>query len=171
MLEILYSTGMRVSELVQLRISSIQDDAKNILIFGKGDKQRLMPLTKKTQQCLFEYLSIIKKSQKQKNYSTNDYIFSSTKNNKHLTRIRFYQILKNFAVKVGINPERLSPHTLRHSFATHLLNRGADLRMIQSSLGHSDISTTQIYTQVNSNKLKKILEEKHPLKKIVNKLN
>ena len=171
MLEILYSTGMRVSELVQLRISSIQDDAKNILIFGKGNKQRLMPLTKKTQQCLFEYLSVINKNHKQKNRSTSDYIFFSTKNNKHLSRIRFYQILKNFAVKVGINPERLSPHTLRHSFATHLLNRGADLRMIQSSLGHSDISTTQIYTQVNSSKLKKILEEKHPLKKIVNKLN
>ena len=92
MLEFLYSTGMRVSELVQLRISSIQDDAKNILIFGKGNKQRLMPLTKKTQQCLFEYLSVINKNHKQKNRSTNDYIFFSTKNNKHLSRIRFYQI-------------------------------------------------------------------------------
>ena len=171
MLEILYSTGIRVTELVELKISSLLKNNSCILILGKGNKQRLMPLTKNTRNILTKYLKFIKVQHNQKRNPINNFIFPSNKDGKHLTRIRFYQILKKFASKIGIDPKKISPHTLRHSFATHLLNRGADLRMIQSSLGHSDISTTQIYTQVNPDRFKKILEKKHPLKKLINKLN
>ena len=97
-------------------------------------------------------------------------MFPSYSRNKHITRNRFFQILKNLSSKVNISPERLSPHVIRHSFATHLLDRGVDLRTIQSSLGHSDISTTQIYTHVKTRKLREIIEKKHPLKKNINKL-
>ncbi len=171
MLEILYSTGIRVTELVELKISSLLNNNSCILILGKGNKQRLMPLTQNTKNILTKYLKFIKVQHNQKNNPSNNFIFPSNKDGKHLTRIRFYQILKKFASKIGMDPKKLSPHTLRHSFATHLLNRGADLRMIQSSLGHADISTTQIYTQVNPDRFKKILEKKHPLKKLINKLN
>ena len=171
MLEILYSTGIRVTELVELKISSLLHNNSSILILGKGNKQRLMPLTQNTKKILTKYLKFIKVQHTQKSHLGNNFIFPSSKYGKHLTRIRFYQILKKFAAKIGIDPKKLSPHTLRHSFATHLLNRGADLRMIQSSLGHSDISTTQIYTQVNPDRFKEILEKKHPLKKLINKLN
>lgn len=170
MLEILYCTGIRVTELIELRISSLQDNYSSILINGKGNKQRLMPLNKSTQTILIKYLKL-KNNTVENVESRSDYIFSSRSKKKHLTRIRFYQLLKNFARKIGMDEEKISPHTLRHSFATHLLNRGADLRMIQSSLGHSDISTTQIYTQINPEKFKKILEEKHSIKKIIRKLN
>ncbi len=168
MLELLYSTGIRVSELVQLKLSSFGNNFQSLLIVGKGGKQRYMPITKKTKSALKNYLHKRRKNlEDKKDYG---YLFPSTNFNAHLTRNRFFQILKKFSALSGLDPKYISPHTLRHSFASHLLNRGADLRIIQSSLGHADISTTQIYTHVNNIKFKKVLEKKHPLKKIVNKL-
>ncbi len=168
MLELLYSTGLRVSELVELKLSSIGDNFQSLLIRGKGGKQRYMPITEKTKIILERYLGIRKK--KLQNKKDLGFLFPSTGSKNHLTRNRFFQILKKFARTIGLNPKNISPHTLRHSFASHLLNRGADLRIIQSSLGHADISTTQIYTHVNTDKFKSLLEEKHPLKKIIKKL-
>ena len=168
MLELLYSTGLRVSELVELKLSSIGDDFQSLLIRGKGGKQRYMPITEKTKIILERYLGVRKK--KLQNRKDLGFLFPSTGSKNHLTRNRFFQILKKFSRTIGLNPKNISPHTLRHSFASHLLNRGADLRIIQSSLGHADISTTQIYTHVNSDKFKTLLEEKHPLKKIIKKL-
>ena len=170
MLEMIYSTGMRVSELLELKLSSIKDDYSSLLIVGKGNKQRLMPITEKTKKILLKYLNVrdffIRKDSKDLGY-----LFPSNSKLNHLTRNRFFQILKEFSKKINFDSTKISPHIIRHSFATHLLNRGADLRMIQTSLGHSDISTTQIYTHINTKKFKSILETKHPLKKITSKLS
>ena len=168
MLELLYSTGLRVSELVELKLSSIGDNFQSLLIRGKGGKQRYMPITEKTKIILERYLEVRKKNLQNK--KDLGFLFPSRGSKNHLTRNRFFQILKNLSSKVNISPERLSPHVIRHSFATHLLDRGVDLRTIQSSLGHSDISTTQIYTHVKTSKLREIIEKKHPLKKNINKL-
>lgn len=168
MLEILYSTGIRVSELVSIKLSSFEEGFRSILIRGKGGKERIVPLTDSAINSIHSYLLIRNKLLSQKKES--EYLFPSYSRNKHITRNRFFQILKNLSSKVNISPERLSPHVIRHSFATHLLDRGVDLRTIQSSLGHSDISTTQIYTHVKTRKLREIIEKKHPLKKNINKL-
>lgn len=168
MLELLYSTGIRVSELVQLKISSIGDNFESLLIVGKGGKQRFMPITKKTQKILKLYL--LNRKQKLNNKKDFGFLFPSSSLKNHLTRNRFFQILKKYSSIISLDSKYISPHVIRHSFASHLLNRGADLRIIQSSLGHADISTTQIYTHVNTEKFKNVLEKKHPLKKIVDKL-
>lgn len=168
MLELLYSTGIRVSELVQLKISSIGDNFESLLIVGKGGKQRFMPITKKTEKILKLYL--LKRKEKLKSKKDFGFLFPSSNLKNHITRNRFFQILKKFASIISLDSKYISPHIIRHSFASHLLNRGADLRIIQSSLGHADISTTQIYTHVNTEKFKNVLEKKHPLKKIVDKL-
>ena len=168
MLEILYSTGIRVSELVSIKLSSFEDGFRSILIRGKGGKERIVPLTDSAINSINSYLQIRNKLLPKKQES--EYLFPSNSTNRHITRNRFFQILKNLSSRVNISPERLSPHVIRHSFATHLLDRGVDLRTIQSSLGHSDISTTQIYTHVKTSKLREIIEKKHPLKKNINKL-
>ncbi len=168
MLEILYSTGIRVTELVSIKLSSFEENFTSILIRGKGGKERIVPLTESAKKSILSYLPV-------RNYllckkEETEYLFPSNSKYKHITRNRFFQILKNLSSKVNISQERLSPHVIRHSFATHLLDRGVDLRIIQSSLGHSDISTTQIYTHVKTKKLREIIEKKHPLKKKLNKL-
>ena len=168
MLEILYSTGIRVSELVSIKLSSFEEGFRSIIIRGKGGKERIVPLTESAKNSIHSYLPKRNKLLSKKDES--EYLFPSNSKYKHITRNRLFQILKNLSPKVNISPERLSPHVIRHSFATHLLDRGVDLRTIQSSLGHSDISTTQIYTHVKTNKLKEILEKRHPLKKKINKL-
>ena len=168
MLEILYSTGIRVSELVSIKLSSFDENFTSILIRGKGGKERIVPLTESAQKSVHTFLSARKNFLPKK--EENGYLFPSNSKFKHITRNRFFQILKNLSSRVNISPERLSPHVIRHSFATHLLDRGVDLRTIQSSLGHSDISTTQIYTHVKTSKLRQIIEKKHPLKKNINKL-
>ena len=170
MLEMIYSTGMRVSELLNLKLSSIKDDYSSLLIVGKGNKQRLMPITEKTKKILIQYLDV-RDFFVRKDFKDLGYLFPSNSKSYHLTRNRFFQILKEFSKKINLDSTKVSPHVIRHSFATHLLNRGADLRMIQASLGHSDISTTQIYTHINTKKFKSILETKHPLKKITTKLS
>ena len=168
MLEILYSTGIRVSELVSIKLSSFEEGFRSIIIRGKGGKERIVPLTESAKNSIHSYLP--KRNILLSKKDESEYLFPSSSKNKHITRNRFFQILKKLSLKVNISPERLSPHVIRHSFATHLLDRGVDLRTIQSSLGHSDISTTQIYTHVKTNKLREILENKHPLKKKIKKL-
>ena len=167
MLEILYATGIRVSELVSLKAGNIADDFSFLIILNKGRKERVVPLISKVQVVLRRYIEFLKIS---KSYSSNNYLFPSNSKSGHLTRIRFFQILRDIGSKALIDKKYLSPHKLRHSFATHLLNRGVDLRFIQESLGHKDISTTQIYTHIKTKKLRKILTEKHSLQKNIHKL-
>ena len=169
MLEILYSSGMRVSELILLKYSSIQKEAISsdshaaIIIKGKGSKERIIILNQSALQSLKLYLSI--RAEFLKNQQC-DYLFPSF-NKKgeitHLSRQRFHQIIKSIAAAANINPELVSPHKLRHSFASHLLQNGADLRVVQELLGHADISSTQIYTKVLSEQAKNLVLETHPL--------
>ena len=167
MLEILYATGIRISELVSLKIGNISDDYSFIIILNKGRKERIVPLISKVQNILKKYLKIL---QNKKIRCSENYLFPSNSKLGHLTRIRFFQMLKKLGSKALIHKELLSPHKVRHSFATHLLNRGVDLRLIQESLGHKDISTTQIYTHIQTKKLRKILTQKHSLKRNISKL-
>lgn len=186
MLELLYATGLRVSELVSLPISTVQKKYnKNgfykiddfLIVTGKGKKERLAPVNKSAKSVLKEYLNI-REALLGKNKSnwlfTTKVSFPKTKKfsgkikikkDSHTSRQQFALLLKNLATKSGIDSEKVSPHIIRHSFATHLLNRGADLRILQELLGHSDISTTQIYTHVLDSKLKKIVNQLHPLAK------
>ena len=162
LVETLYATGIRVSELVGIKIGDIKDDFSSIIIKNKGGNQRSVPLFGKVIKVLRRYVA---KLNQQKKLPKNQFLFPSNSKLGHLTRNRFFQILKNLATKCNLDPKKISPHIIRHSFASHLLNRGVDLRIIQESLGHKDISTTQIYTHTQSDKLRRILEKNHFLKK------
>tara|TARA_Y100000813_G_C24129342_1_gene336776 strand:+ start:178 stop:1092 length:915 start_codon:yes stop_codon:yes gene_type:complete len=155
LIEILYATGIRVSELVSIRLGDISDDYSSIIILGKGGKQRIVPLFGKVIKVLKNYVNFLNQF-KHKNL----FLFPSNSKLGHLTRNRFFQILKNLGEEINLDLKRISPHVLRHSFASHLLSRGVDLRIIQESLGHRDISSTQIYTHIQPDKFRKILEEK-----------
>ncbi len=168
MIEILYSTGLRVSELVSLEISNLQqDEAGNIkdhlIVRGKGNKERLVVLNEKAIESTKNYLKILKLKQK----TPSRWLFpgKSTKKDSHITRQAFNKFLKETARAANIDEEKVHPHVLRHSFASHLLNNGADLRVLQELLGHSDISTTQVYTHVMDSKLKDLVFNAHPLAK------
>ena len=166
MLETLYATGMRVSELVKLPFTSFRKNQGFMLIKGKGDKERIVPLSEPAQEALQNYISIINFFLRDtEKVIKNVWLFPSfTKKGTitHLTRQRFNQQLKELSIKSNINPERVSPHVLRHAFATHLLSNGADLRVLQQLLGHADISTTQIYTHVLEERLKNLVVDHHP---------
>ena len=164
MLEILYATGIRVSELVSLKVGDLADDLSYIIILNKGRRQRVVPLISNVQIILKKYLNTLESTNVKK------FLFPSISKFGHITRNRFFQIIQKFGSSIGIEKDCLSPHKIRHSFATHLLDRGVDLRVIQESLGHKDISTTQIYTHVKTKKLRKILKEKHSLQRNLNKL-
>tara|TARA_B100000963_G_scaffold342073_1_gene342577 strand:+ start:169 stop:1086 length:918 start_codon:yes stop_codon:yes gene_type:complete len=166
MLEIMYATGIRVSEMVSIKRGDLADDLSYIVILNKGKTQRAIPLINKVQIILKKYLA---RAQLEKDDKC-IFLFPSSSKLGHITRNRFFQIIKDLALKSGIDKKNLSPHKIRHSFASHLLERGVDLRIIQESLGHKDISTTQIYTHVKTKKLRKILEEKHSLKKNIKKI-
>ena len=168
MIEILYATGIRVSELVNIKLSSFDENFSSVLIRGKGNKERVVPVTETAKNVIKKYLTI-RQSFLNMNVD-NGFLFPSSLKNHHITRHRFFQMLKGLSVRTNISSSKLSPHIIRHSFATHLLERGVDLRVIQSALGHSDISTTQIYTHVQTKKLREILETKHPLKNKFEKL-
>lgn len=165
MLELLYASGMRISELTSLKLSHLQinnDYIKPyILITGKGDKERIIAINRKSISALKEYLQVRSSFTSKKE---DQWLFPSRQSNQgHITRQYFAKILKKIAIDAGINPKDISPHKVRHSFATHLLNHGADLRVIQELLGHKNVSTTQIYTHVANEKLKSTVEKFHPL--------
>lgn len=165
LLEVLYATGLRVSELVGLPVSAISQDRRNIIIRGKGGKERVAPLSEPARRALNAYLEvrnhfIIPGREEQQS----KWLFPSRTSEKgYLTRQRFAQILKELAQMAEVDEDRVSPHVLRHAFATHLLNRGADLRAVQKMLGHADIATTQIYTHVINDKMKEVVKEHHPM--------
>ena len=167
LLEILYATGLRVSELVGLPISSIGPDSRYLTVEGKGGRERMAPLSEPAQKAMKNYMDIRGKFLlPDRSETQSKWLFPSrTSESGHLTRQRFAQLLKELSRNAGIDPERVSPHVLRHAFATHLLRHGADLRSVQKMLGHADIATTQIYTQVVGDQAKNTVETKHPLAK------
>ena len=185
MLELLYATGLRISELVEMKISDIQKKYRSdglytiddfLIINGKGNKERLIPINKTAKDALIKYINLresLLNGKKSEWLWTTMATFSKDKKDtkvifkkdNHIARQIFALNLKQLAIESNINPEKVHPHILRHSFATHILQRGADLRVVQELLGHSDISTTQIYTHIADEKLKKIVNELHPLAK------
>jgi integrase/recombinase XerD len=161
----LYATGLRVSELVGLPMSAIGDNKEFLMVEGKSGRERMVPLSEPAQDALETYLNVRDQFIAQDDKGLQDqWLFPSrTSENGHLTRQRFAQLLKDLARAAEIDESRVSPHILRHAFATHLLNNGADLRSVQKMLGHADIATTQIYTHIVGKKAKSTVEEKHPI--------
>ena len=165
MIEIMYATGIRVSELVTMTLASLYQDKNFIIISGKGNKERLVPISKDTQDTINNYLKIrsffFNKDKEVK------WLFPSKQSKiGHITRQRFSQLLSSLADGANLKAKKISPHKLRHAFASHLLANGADLRSLQLMLGHEDISTTQIYTHILDERLKQIVKDKHPLSKV-----
>jgi integrase/recombinase XerD len=165
LLEVLYATGLRVSELVALPLSASRRDARMIVVRGKGNKERLVPLNEASRQAMADYLAGLEaqKPEKKKNAAASKWLFPSFGESGHLTRQHFARDLKELAGVSGLAPRLVSPHVLRHAFASHLLHNGADLRVVQTLLGHADISTTQIYTHVLEERLKTLVRDLHPL--------
>ncbi|KCV83542.1 tyrosine recombinase XerD [Actibacterium atlanticum] len=166
LMQVLYATGMRVSELVSLPVAATRGDPRMLLITGKGGKERMVPLSPPARAALHDWLekrdAAQEKAQK-KGGKPSPFLFPTNSKQGHLTRHRFYALIKELAVEGGVSPDKVTPHTLRHAFATHLLEGGADLRAIQTLLGHADISTTEIYTHVLDERLKSLVLEHHPL--------
>ncbi|MGD9842420.1 MAG: site-specific tyrosine recombinase XerD [Steroidobacteraceae bacterium] len=158
MLEVLYATGLRVTELVNLKLSQVNLNQGVVRIIGKGDRERLIPLGEESVKWLTQFVKGARMDILLERQS--DYVFP-TRRGDHMTRQAFWHIIKRYALKGGIDKD-LSPHTLRHAFATHLLNHGADLRVVQMLLGHSDLSTTQIYTHVARERMKELHAQHHP---------
>ena len=165
MIEILYATGIRVSELVEMKLSATYAEKNFLLVQGKGNKERLVPISENTEGKIKDFLKIRNKFLN--NDSESKWLFPSKQSSKgHITRQRFNQLLQTLCERVNLNNIKISPHKLRHAFATHLLANGVDLRSLQQMLGHADISTTQIYTHVLKDRLKKLVSDNHPLSKI-----
>jgi integrase/recombinase XerD len=169
LMQLLYATGMRVSELVGLPVSAARGDPQVLLIRGKGGKERMVPLSPPARAALAAWLVHRDEAEDlariEKGTAPSRFLFPSHGKAGHLTRVRFFTLIKELAVAGGVSPETVTPHTLRHAFATHLLQNGADLRSIQTLLGHADIATTEIYTHVLDERLKALVLEKHPLAK------
>jgi integrase/recombinase XerD len=166
LIELLYATGMRVSELVGLPVSAARGDPGLLLIKGKGGKERMVPLSPPARAALAEWLETRDKAQdaaRQRGKPASPFLYPSRGKAGHLTRHRFYMLIKELAVAGGVSPAKVTPHTLRHAFATHLLANGADLRAIQTLLGHADVGTTEIYTHVLEDRLRDLVQEHHPL--------
>jgi integrase/recombinase XerD len=165
LLEVLYASGLRVSELVSLPRSAARTDGRMIVVRGKGNKERLVPLNDASRQAMSDYLAATEtaKSGKGSNTPPSKWLFPSFGESGHLTRQHFARDLKELAAASGLSPRLVSPHVLRHAFASHLLHNGADLRIVQTLLGHTDISTTQIYTHVVEERLKSLVRDLHPL--------
>lgn len=153
LIELLYGSGLRASELVSLPVSAVPRDAPLLTVTGKGGQSRLVPVSNRAVKALSRWLAVRE--------GTTRFLFPSRKS--HLSRVRLFQLLKELAVRADLPPSKVSPHVLRHAFATHLLEGGADLRALQAMLGHADIATTQIYTHVDSARLVAIVNERHPL--------
>jgi integrase/recombinase XerD len=168
LMELLYATGMRVSELVSLPVAAARGDPRMLLIMGKGGKERMVPLSPPARAAMTVWLEIRDAAQdaaRSAGKPVSKYLFPSTGRLGHLTRHRFYLLIKDMAVHAGISPAKVTPHTLRHAFATHLLANGADLRAIQTLLGHADVATTEIYTHVLDARLTALVMQHHPLAK------
>lgn len=166
LMALLYATGMRVSELVTLPLSAARGDPDMLLVRGKGGKERMVPLSPPARQALADWLALRNAQEDTKRgmgQTASAYLFASSGKAGHLTRHRFYQLIKGLAVKAHVDPDKVTPHTLRHAFATHLLANGADLRVIQTLLGHADVATTEIYTHVLEARLQALVEDHHPL--------
>lgn len=166
LMELLYATGMRVSELVSLPVSAARGDPQMLLVRGKGGKERMVPLSPDARAALLVWLQTRDQNQEAARaggVQPSPYLFPSRGKDGHLTRHRFYALIKELAVQGGVPPAKVTPHTLRHAFATHLLAGGADLMAIQTLLGHADVSTTEIYTHVLDARLKALVHEHHPL--------
>jgi len=153
LLELLYGSGLRASELVSLPRGLVRPSQPFMMVLGKGSKERLVPISSRAQEAVAKWLDVAP--------GGTIWLFPSGKT--HLSRVRLFQIVRAMAADAGIAPERVSPHVLRHAFATHLLSGGADLRVLQSLLGHADIATTQIYTHVDSARLVELVNARHPL--------
>ena len=162
LLEVLYATGLRVSELVTLPASAAAREARMLIVRGKGEKERLVPLNDAAKGAMRDYLSLRAAASPQAGAGSK-WLFPSFGESGHLTRQHFARDLKALAVAAGLAPDRVSPHVIRHAFASHLLHNGADLRVVQTLLGHADISTTQIYTHVLEERLKSLVRDLHPL--------
>lgn len=160
LIEVLYATGLRVSELVALPVTAALRDARLIEIKGKGGKERLVPLSHAAQAAMKDYVGL---RSAEGAYETSPWLFPSHGDSGHLTRQHFGRELKDLAIAAGLDASKISPHVLRHAFASHLLQNGADLRVVQQLLGHADISTTQIYTHVLDERLRELVESVHPL--------
>jgi integrase/recombinase XerD len=166
LMQILYATGMRVSELVSLPVSAVRGDPEMILVKGKGGKERMVPLSSAAKLAIAVYLPSRDKIEElaaTKGQIASKFLFPSNGKLGHLTRIRFYTLIKEISMQAGVDPSSVTPHVLRHAFATHLLAGGADLRIIQILLGHADVATTEIYTHVLDEKLKELVLNHHPL--------
>ena len=160
LLEVLYATGLRVSELVALPLGAAARDSRVLMVRGKGGKERLVPLNDAAKRAMAEYLALRRQTG---NRAESPWLFPSSSDSGHLTRQHFARELKLVAVSAGLPASPVSPHVLRHAFASHLLQNGADLRSVQMLLGHADISTTQIYTHVLDERLKSLVRDLHPL--------
>ena len=163
LLETLYATGLRVSELVALPLSAARRDARVIVVRGKGNKERLVPLNDAAKRSMQTYLALLAEAGCEPRSAQSKWLFPSFGESGHLTRQHLARELKALASAVGLRADRISPHVLRHAFASHLLHNGADLRVVQTLLGHADISTTQIYTHVLEERLKSLVRDLHPL--------
>ena len=157
LLELLYGSGLRATELVSLPRDAVPRDAPLLTIVGKGGQQRLVPVSSRARRALSRWLAV--------RPDMGRHLFPTRAAAGHLTRVRLFQLLRALALRAGIAPEKVSPHVLRHAFATHLLEGGADLRVLQTLLGHADIATTQIYTHVDSARLVALVNDRHPLGK------
>ena len=156
LLEMLYGSGLRATELVSLPVNAVPRDTPLITVMGKGGQARMVPVSERASQALSAWLEL------RPNDQGNRFLFPS-RGGKHLTRVRLFQMLKELAVRADLDPSGISPHVLRHAFATHLLEGGADLRVLQTLLGHADIATTQIYTHVDAARLVELVNSRHPL--------
>ena len=166
LVELLYATGMRVSELVSLPVAAVRGNPRMIMVRGKGDKERMVPLSPPARAALTAWLvqrDLAEDAARKAGGSAQRHLFPGPGIDGHLTRQHFYLLIKDIAVQGGVDPATVTPHTLRHAFATHLLAGGADLRVIQTLLGHADIATTEIYTHVVEDQLKALVLTHHPL--------
>lgn len=162
LVELAYASGLRVSELLGLRVEAVRRDPAFLIVRGKGGKERLAPLNASAREAVKTWL-IARDAARPEKAPDSPWLFPSASARGHLTPRRFAQLLDQAAVDAGIDPARVSPHVLRHAFATHLLEGGADLRVVQTLLGHADIATTQIYTHVATDRLAQVVRDKHPL--------
>ena len=179
LVELLYATGLRISELISLPAAAVARDSRVLIVRGKGGKERMVPLSEPAREAVARYLAARRRGEAEAARRTRGrnggrtraparpsrWLFPSGGRSGHLSRQRVAQLLKELALEAGIPPGKVSPHVLRHAFASHLLDHGADLRAVQKMLGHADISTTQIYTHVLSERLKRLVHQHHPLAK------